>query len=80
MRMACERCHRQMRQIQLTPFGEIVQDWHSKIEEPTVRVVRVADSDPDICERCEDEVFKACEEAGLGLTPDEGFPPPTPEP
>jgi hypothetical protein len=71
MKMHCERCHRQMRQVLRLPFsGEIVQDWHAVIRKREVHTVRVADFDPDICERCEDEVFKACEEAGLGLAPD----------
>ena len=62
MLMHCERCQRQMRQVLTWGVGGYrdswVQDWCAAPGQPTVRV---AETDDDICEDCETEVFEAIE-------------------
>ena len=65
VRMKCERCHRRYRQVLEGPLGPIVQDWFAPWPPTDTRPVSVAESDPDICTDCEQEVFDACEAAGL---------------
>ena len=62
IRMTCERCRRQYRQVLRLGRSYIVQDWHARIGRPAVSV---AELDTDICRNCEAEVFAACEKAGL---------------
>ena len=51
-RWHCERCGRRMRQtVSAGPLGPVIQDWHARGDE----VVRVAELDPDMCDRCEGE-------------------------